>query len=189
MSKVPPIKVVYDIGIQKHDLEGRTVTAEFKDFVLVACYVPNAGSGLARLPYRTTEWDPDFTAYLQRTRSATKKPIVLCGDLNCAHKEIDISYPQAHATSPGFTKEERERFSQMLESQRLIDTFRELYPTQVKYTYWDMRSRAREKNSGWRLDYFLISEGLRAALVDSEIMDHYHGSDHCPVRLTLTAEL
>eukprot|EP00826_Nyctotherus_ovalis_P030220 TRINITY_DN2404_c0_g1_i3.p1 TRINITY_DN2404_c0_g1~~TRINITY_DN2404_c0_g1_i3.p1 ORF type:complete len:334 (+),score=74.16 TRINITY_DN2404_c0_g1_i3:265-1266(+) len=183
-SKVRPIDVSFDLGVSKHDQEGRTITAEYSKFVLVACYVPNSGQRLARLSYRTKEWDADFRNYLKNLETTKNKCVILCGDLNVAHKEIDISNPKGNMKSAGFTVEEREEFGRLLEM-GFADSFRELHGKEVKYSYWNMRSNARKENKGWRLDYFVTSKALLPAIKDSNIMDKVMGSDHCPVNLEL----
>ncbi|XP_035225962.1 DNA-(apurinic or apyrimidinic site) endonuclease-like [Stegodyphus dumicola] len=182
LSKEKPIDVKYGIGIEEHDNEGRVITAEYKDFYLVTTYVPNAGRGLVRLDYRQ-KWDKDFRAYLKKLDS--KKPVILCGDLNVAHEEIDIARPKSNKRNAGFTVEEREGFSALLK-EGFVDTFRHLYPdTKDAYTFWTYMMNARGKNIGWRLDYFVISEKLTDSLCDSVIRKDVFGSDHCPVALFL----
>jgi len=180
MTKFLPLNVTNGIGISKHDNEGRTITLEFDSFFLVTCYVPNAGEGLKRLSYRTKEWDLEFRAYLEGLRK--KKDVILCGDLNVAHHDIDISNPKGNLKSPGFTVEERSEFTKFL-NLGYVDTFREKYPSLVKYSFWSARSNARETNKGWRLDYFIINKEAGKRCLDSEILNDYHGSDHCPIKL------
>ena len=184
-SKVKPLDVTFDIGIPKHDQEGRTITAEFEKFILVTCYVPNAGQKLDRLDYRTKEWDLDFKNYLKSLEVKKKKCVILCGDLNVAHHEIDISNPKGNMKSAGFTKEERQGFTDLL-SAGFKDSFRELHPKEVKYTYWNTRSNARAQNKGWRLDYFVVTGELMSAIAESDTVPNVMGSDHCPIKLTLT---
>ena len=186
-SKVRPLDVTFDLGIPKHDQEGRTITAEFEKFILVACYVPNSGQKLNRLDYRIKEWDVDFRTYLKELETKKNKCIILCGDLNVAHKEIDISNPKGNTRSAGFTIEERNEFTKLLDM-GFIDSFRELHPKEIKYTYWNMRSKAREENKGWRLDYFVTTNTLLPAIEDSNAMKDIMGSDHCPIILKLVSD-
>ena len=181
-SKYKPLSVKADLGIPEHDQEGRTLTLEFEKFYLVSCYVPNAGEKLVRLSYRTKKWDIAFKDYLNELKK--KKHVILCGDLNVAHHEIDISNPKGNLKSAGFTVEEREEFTNLLKT-GWVDSFRELYPKEVKYSYWSMRSNARASNKGWRLDYFVVdSEGFKKGVKDSVINNTVFGSDHCPIELT-----
>ncbi|KAK2154944.1 hypothetical protein LSH36_253g04042 [Paralvinella palmiformis] len=180
-SKVKPIEVKYGLGIEKHDKEGRVITAEYEKFYMVTAYVPNAGRGLPRLGYRHDEWDPDFTAYLKELDK--KKPVIMCGDLNVAHKEIDLANPKSNKKSAGFTPEEREGMTNLL-SEGFVDSFRELYPEEKgAYSFWTFMGNARAKNVGWRLDYFIISERLKPNLCDNVIRKDVFGSDHCPITL------
>ncbi|XP_026862629.2 DNA-(apurinic or apyrimidinic site) endonuclease [Electrophorus electricus] len=182
LCKTQPLSVTYGIGKDEHDKEGRVITAEFPSFFLVTAYVPNAGRGLVRLEYRKT-WDVDFRAYLCNLDQ--RKPLVLCGDLNVAHQEIDLKNPKGNRKNAGFTPEEREGFSQLLAT-GFTDTFRELYPEQTNaYTFWTYMMNARAKNVGWRLDYFLLSAALLPGLCDSKIRSTAMGSDHCPITLYL----
>ncbi|XP_076444943.1 exodeoxyribonuclease-like [Babylonia areolata] len=182
-TKTDPIAVTYGIGKAKHDNEGRVITAEFEKFYLVTAYVPNSGQGLVRLKYRTKEWDEDFMAYLKDLDA--KKPVILCGDLNVAHLDIDLKNPKGNKRNAGFTDEERAGFGKLLE-QGFIDSFRTLYPEKEEaYTFWSNFRQAREKNVGWRLDYFVMSERLKKDLCDSVIRTHVMGSDHCPIVLLL----
>jgi len=176
-----PLNVSYGIGIEEHDHEGRVVTLEMNDFFLVCCYTPNSQDGLKRLDYRM-QWERDFQAYLQRLD--TVKPVVLCGDLNVAHEEIDIKNPKTNRHNAGFTDEEREQFSALL-SKGFTDTFRALYPEQVTYSWWSYRFQARQKNAGWRIDYFVVSNRLMDHVADARIHTDILGSDHCPVELDL----
>ena len=189
MGGEKPIQVVYDIpgdANDKHNGEGRVVAAEFSKFTLVATYVPNAGvDGLKRLDYRVKEWDVDFQAYLKKLEVTKGKPVIVCGDLNVAHQEIDIFGPKGKERRAGFTKEERDSFGKFLTQQGFVDTFRHIHGKRVKYSYWNLRSGAREKNQGWRLDYFVASQAICQQVIDSDINDEYWGSDHCPVSLTL----
>ncbi|XP_020622304.1 DNA-(apurinic or apyrimidinic site) lyase-like, partial [Orbicella faveolata] len=181
-SKTKPIKVTYGIGISEHDNEGRVITAEFDDFYLVTAYVPNSGRGLPRLGYRQG-WDKDFTEYLKTLDK--KKPVILCGDLNVAHKEIDLANPKTNTKTAGFTKEERQGFTELLE-EGFVDSFRHFYPKKERqYSFWSYMGNARAKNVGWRLDYFVVSERLVPKMCDSLIRQRAKGSDHCPVVLLL----
>ncbi|XP_049617089.1 DNA repair nuclease APEX1 [Syngnathus scovelli] len=180
LCKTEPTKVTYGIGKEEHDKEGRVITAEFPTFYLVTAYVPNSGRGLVRLDYRKT-WDEDFRNYLSELDM--QKPLVLCGDLNVAHQEIDLKNPKGNKKNAGFTPEEREGFGQLLEA-GFIDSFRELYPEQANaYTFWTYMMNSRSKNVGWRLDYFVLSSSLVPALCDSKIRNKAMGSDHCPITL------
>ena len=176
-----PLNVTYGIGIDEHDHEGRVITMEMEQFFLVCCYTPNSQDGLRRLDYRMT-WEDDFRAYLQRLDAV--KPVILCGDLNVAHEEIDLKNPKTNRQNAGFTDQERQQMTTLLAS-GFIDTFRTLYPEQVTYSWWSYRFQARQKNTGWRIDYFIISERLRPQLLDARIHTDILGSDHCPVELEL----
>ena len=176
-----PLNVTYGIGIDEHDHEGRVITMEMEQFFLVCCYTPNSQDGLRRLDYRMT-WEDDFRAYLQRLDAV--KPVILCGDLNVAHEEIDLKNPKTNRQNAGFTDQERQQMTTLLAS-GFIDTFRTLYPEQVTYSWWSYRFQARQKNTGWRIDYFIISERLRPQLVDARIHTDILGSDHCPVEVEL----
>ncbi|MEE0804191.1 MAG: exodeoxyribonuclease III, partial [Prevotellamassilia sp.] len=166
----------------EHDTEGRVITLEFADFYMVTVYTPNAQDGLKRLDYRM-QWEDDFRAYLLELD--TKKPVVVCGDLNVAHKEIDLKNPKGNQKNPGFTPEERGKFDTLLNA-GFVDTFRHFYPTlEGAYSWWSYRFHAREKNVGWRIDYFLASERLREKLTGAKIHADVFGSDHCPVEVTL----
>ena len=180
-TKHKPLDVTYGIGMDEHDHEGRVITLEMDDFYLVTVYTPNSQDGLRRLDYRM-KWEKDFQDYLHRLDR--KKPVVVCGALNVAHEEIDITNPKTNRRNAGFTDEEREKMTQLLNS-GFIDTFRTLYPEQVTYSWWSYRFRARERNTGWRIDYFLISERLRDRLEDAKIHTEIMGSDHCPVEVDL----
>jgi exodeoxyribonuclease-3 len=180
-TKHQPLNVTYGIGIEQHDHEGRVVTLEMKDFFLVCCYTPNSQDGLKRLDYRMS-WEDDFRAYLKQLDG--KKPVILCGDLNVAHEEIDLKNPKTNRMNAGFTDQERQKFTDLLGS-GFIDTFRTLYPEQVTYSWWSYRFQARQKNAGWRIDYFVTSERLRERIEDAKIHTEILGSDHCPVELTL----
>ena len=176
-----PLNVTYGIGIEEHDHEGRVITLEMDEFYLVTCYTPNSQDGLRRLDYRM-QWEDDFRQYLMRLDE--KKPVILCGDLNVAHEEIDLKNPKTNRKNAGFTDEERQQMTTLLSS-GFIDTFRTLYPEQVTYSWWSYRFQARQKNAGWRIDYFIISERLRNRLHDAKIHTDILGSDHCPVELDL----
>ena len=179
-SKTKPLNVTKGIGIEEHDSEGRVITAEFDDFFLVTTYVPNSGRGLVRLNYRQ-KWNSDFEEYLVTKNS--EKPVIVCGDLNVSHKEIDLENPKTNTKTAGFTKEEREDFSRLL-TRGFIDSFRELYPNKNKcYTFWSYLRNARQKDIGWRLDYFVISNNLVDKLCDNQIRSQVMGSDHCPIVL------
>jgi len=177
-----PLSVKYGIGIDQHDHEGRVITLEFEQFYLVTVYTPNSQDELKRLDYRM-EWERDFQAYLAQLDA--NKPVVVCGDMNVAHQEIDLKNPKTNRRNAGFTAEEREKMTNLL-ANGFIDTFRYLYPEQVTYSWWSYRFKAREKNTGWRIDYFLISERLKDHLTDAKIHIDIFGSDHCPVELDLT---
>lgn len=177
-----PLSVTYGLGIEEHDREGRVITLEFDAFFLVTVYTPNSQDGLRRLDYRM-RWEDDFRKYLLQLDA--KKPVLVCGDLNVAHREIDLKNPKTNRRNAGFTDEERERFSVLLDA-GFVDTFRHFYPDATdRYSWWSYRFRAREKNAGWRIDYFLASERLRDALTGAAIHNEIYGSDHCPVELTV----
>lgn len=180
-TKHKPLSVTYGIDIDEHDHEGRVITLEMDDFYLVTVYTPNSQDGLRRLDYRM-KWEDDFQAYLHKLNE--KKPVIVCGDMNVAHQEIDLKNPKTNRKNAGFTDEEREKMTQLLNN-GFIDTFRTLYPEQVTYSWWSYRFRAREKNTGWRIDYFLISERLKDRLEDAKIHTEIMGSDHCPVEIIL----
>ena len=173
--------MAYGIGIDEHDHEGRVITLEMEEFYLVCVYVPNAQDGLKRLDYRMT-WEDDFLAYIKALDE--KKPVIVCGDLNVAHEEIDLKNPKTNRMNPGFTDEERGKFTTWLNN-GFTDTFRHLYPEQVTYSWWSYRFKAREKNTGWRIDYFVTSERLNERIADAKIHTEILGSDHCPVELDL----
>lgn len=176
-----PISVAYGIGIDKHDHEGRVITLEMADFYLVCCYTPNSQDGLKRLDYRM-KWEDDFRAYLMRLDE--KKPVILCGDLNVAHEEIDLKNPKTNHQNAGFTDDERQKMTQLLDS-GFTDSFRFKYPEEVQYSWWSYRFQARAKNVGWRIDYFIISNRLQDRLQDAKIHTEVMGSDHCPVEITI----
>ena len=180
-AKHEPLSVRYGIGIDEHDHEGRVITLEMDDFFLVCCYTPNSQDGLKRLDYRMT-WEDDFRNYLKGLDQ--KKPVILCGDLNVAHEEIDLKNPKTNRMNAGFTDEERAKFSELLAS-GFTDSFRFKYPDTVTYSWWSYRFQARQKNAGWRIDYFVISDRLRDRLADSKIHTEIFGSYHCPVELNL----
>lgn len=181
-TKAEPLSVTYGIGKEEHDQEGRVITLEFSEFYMVTVYTPNSQNELARLSYRM-EWERDFLAYLKELE--TRKPVVFCGDLNVAHQEIDLKNPKTNRKNAGFTDEEREKFSQLLDA-GFIDTFRYFYPEQEQiYSWWSYRFKAREKNAGWRIDYFCVSEALKDRLEDAKIHTEIMGSDHCPVELDI----
>lgn len=181
-TKKEPLSVSYGIGIEEHDQEGRVITLEYEQFYFVTVYTPNSQSELARLSYRM-QWEDDFLAYLKKLEE--KKPVIFCGDLNVAHKEIDLKNPKTNRKNAGFTDEERAKFTQLLEN-GFIDTYRYFYPDQEGiYSWWSYRFKAREKNAGWRIDYFCVSESLKACLRDAKIHTNVLGSDHCPVELEI----
>lgn len=177
-----PLNVTYGIGIDEHDHEGRVITLEFEDYYLVTVYTPNSQDGLRRLDYRMT-WEDDFRAYLLKLDAV--KPVVVCGDMNVAHKEIDLKNPKANRKNAGFTDEEREKMTTLLAA-GFTDTFRFFYPDKTDiYSWWSYRFRAREKNAGWRIDYFLVSNRLQDRLAAAEIHTDIFGSDHCPVEVDI----
>ena len=181
-TKHDPISVTYGLGIDQHDHEGRVITLEMEDFYLVCIYTPNSQDGLKRLDYRM-EWDDDFRKYVYEL--SQKKGVVICGDLNVAHRDYDLTNPQTNHYNPGFTDEERGRFTTLL-NVGFIDTFRHFYPDQRNiYSWWSYRFQARQKNVGWRIDYFLASENMRDRLKGAAIHTEIFGSDHCPVELTI----
>lgn len=181
-TKEKPIRVVNGIGIEEHDQEGRVITCEFETFYFVTVYTPNSQDGLKRLDYRM-RWEDDFRAYLKKLEET--KPVIVTGDMNVAHQEIDLKNPKTNRKNAGFTDEEREKFSVIL-SHGYIDTFRYFYPKQEQiYSWWSYRFKAREKNAGWRIDYFVVSEDLKEKLVDAKIHTEVLGSDHCPVELDI----
>ena len=182
LNRHQPLSVAYGIGVDEHDHEGRVITLEMENFYLITVYVPNSQDGLKRLDYRMT-WEDDFLAYLKKLEE--KKPVVVCGDLNVAHQEIDLKNPKSNRKNAGFTDEERTKFTQWLNA-GFTDTFRHFYPDQKDiYSWWSYRFKAREKNAGWRIDYFVTSRSLDDKLVDAKIHTDVLGSDHCPVELTL----
>ena len=181
-SKKEPLNVNYGIGIDEHDHEGRVITLEFEEFFFVTCYTPNSKQQLERLEYRM-KWEDDFLSYIKSLDE--KKPVIFCGDLNVAHKEIDLKNPKTNHHNAGFTDEEREKMSVILSS-GYTDTFRYFYPDQEQiYSWWSYRFKAREKNAGWRIDYFITSERLNEKLQDAKIHTNIMGSDHCPIELDI----
>ena len=184
-TRVPPLAVTYGMGLEEHDHEGRLITAEFTDFYLVCCYTPNAQEGLARIDYRM-RWEDDFRAYLTELDRA--KPVILCGDLNVAHQEIDLKNPGPNRGNAGFSDQERGQMTNLLAS-GFADTFRALYPEKTgAYTWWSYRFNARKNNAGWRIDYFIVSNRLLPRVADQVIHSGVEGSDHCPVELILKDE-
>ena len=181
-TKEEPLSAAYGIGIPEHDHEGRVITLEYEKFYFVTVYTPNSQDGLKRLDYRM-EWEKAFLAYLKKLEE--KKPVIFCGDLNVAHQEIDLKNPKTNRKNAGFTDEERARFSELLKK-GFVDTFRYFYPEETGiYSWWSYRFHAREKNAGWRIDYFLVSEVLKDELKDAKIHTEIFGSDHCPVELEI----
>lgn len=181
-TKQKPISVINGIGIEEHDHEGRVITCEFEEFYFVTVYTPNSQDGLKRLDYRM-RWEDDFRAYLKKLEE--DKPVIVTGDMNVAHKEIDLKNPKTNRKNAGFTDEERGKFTELLEA-GFIDTFRYFYPEQEGvYSWWSYRFKAREKNAGWRIDYFCVSEALKDRLKDAKILTDVNGSDHCPIVLEL----
>ena len=180
-TRVKPLSVTMDMGIDQHDHEGRVIAAEYEKFYLVCVYVPNSQDELKRLDYRM-QWEDDFRAYV--TALAQKKSVVICGDLNVAHEEIDLKNPSSNRRNAGFTDEERGKFNELL-SAGFIDSWRMLNPDTVKYSWWSYRFQARQRNAGWRIDYFLVSDSLRNSVTGAEIHNEILGSDHCPVELDL----
>ena len=181
-TKKEPLLVQYGIGIEEHDHEGRVITLEYPDFYFVTVYTPNSQDQLKRLDYRM-RWEDDFRGYLQGLNQ--KKGVVVCGDMNVAHQEIDLKNPKTNRRNAGFTDEERGKFTELLEG-GFTDSYRYLYPDRVEYSWWSYRFRAREKNAGWRIDYFLVSEDLRERIAGAAIHTEIMGSDHCPVELELS---
>ncbi|MCH2063367.1 MAG: exodeoxyribonuclease III [Roseibacillus sp.] len=183
-SKQEPQEVFVDMGIDEHDTEGRVISAEFADFVLVNVYTPNSQDGLRRLDYRL-EWDKAFLGYLKHLESSRKKPVIFCGDLNVAHQEIDLARPKQNRGTAGFSDEERESFSETLAA-GFTDTFRHFHPdTTEAYSWWSFRAQSRERNVGWRLDYFGVSDSFIDQIKSASIYPDIHGSDHCPVGIVL----
>ena len=177
-----PLSVAYGIGVEEHDHEGRVITLEYPDFYVVTCYTPNSQDGLRRLDYRMT-WEDDFRAYLLALDA--KKPVIMCGDLNVAHQEIDLKNPKTNRMNAGFTDQEREKMTTLLQA-GFTDTFRYFYPDQKEiYSWWSYRFKAREKNTGWRIDYFIVSSRLEPQLKSATIHTDIYGSDHCPVEVVI----
>ena len=176
-----PLSVTYGVGIDAHDHEGRVITLEMNDFYLVTVYTPNSQDELKRLDYRMT-WEDDFKTFLLALDA--RKPVIVCGDMNVAHQEIDIKNPKTNRRNAGFTDEEREKMTVLLDS-GFTDTFRFMYPEEVTYSWWSYRCKARERNTGWRIDYFLVSDRLKPQIADAKIHTDILGSDHCPVELDL----
>ena len=181
-TKQEPLRETYGINIEAHDQEGRVITCEFEEFYLVCVYTPNSQGELARLPYRMT-WEDDFRKFLKSLDA--KKPVVICGDLNVAHEEIDIKNPKTNRRNAGFTDEEREKMTVLL-NDGFTDSFRYLHPDDVTYSWWSYRFKAREKNAGWRIDYFLVSDRIKEQITEAKIHTEIMGSDHCPVEVDLT---
>ena len=182
-TKIKPMSVSYGLGIEEHDQEGRVITLEFEDFYHITAYVPNSQDKNARLDYRMT-WEDDMRKYIKRLEE--KKPVILCGDLNVAHNEIDLKNPQSNRKNPGFTDEERGKFTELLNS-GMIDTYRYFNPEKTgAYSWWSYRFNARANNAGWRIDYFCVSKMLENRLVSADIHKEIFGSDHCPVELVIS---
>jgi exodeoxyribonuclease-3 len=190
LSKIEPLSVNYGLGIEKHDQEGRVITAEFQDYFLVTVYTPNAQNHDAnkrprRLDYRTLEWDVDFLEYVQSLEA--KKSVIFCGDLNVAHQEIDLANPKTNRKNAGFTDQARARFDSIIDA-GYLDSFRHLYPSaSERYSWWSYRAGARQRNIGWRIDYFCASSSLANRITEADIFDQVTGSDHCPVSLILSS--
>lgn len=181
-TKKEPLSVSYGIGIEEHDNEGRVITCEYENFYFVTVYTPNSQNELKRLDYRM-KWEDDFRAYLKKLDE--KKPVIFAGDMNVAHKEIDLKNPKTNTKNAGFTIEERNKMTQMLEA-GFVDSFRWFYPEKEGiYSWWSYRFRAREKNAGWRIDYFLVSDRIKDKMVSADILTDVYGSDHCPISLTI----
>lgn len=181
-TKHKPLNVSYGMGVEEHDHEGRIITLEYDRFYLVTCYTPNSQTELKRLDYRMT-WEDDFRKFLKSLDA--KKPVVICGDLNVAHEEIDIKNPKTNRRNAGFTDEEREKMTVLL-NDGFTDSFRYLHPDEVTYSWWSYRFKAREKNAGWRIDYFLVSDRIKKQITEAKIHTEIMGSDHCPVEVDLT---
>lgn len=184
-TKEKPLSVSYGIGIEEHDQEGRVITLEFDDYYFITCYTPNSKRKLERLEYRQV-WEDDFRSYLNGLDQ--EKPLILCGDLNVAHNDIDLANPSTNHKSAGFTDEERQKFTELLDN-GYTDTFRYLYPDKEdEYSWWSYFAKSRERNVGWRIDYFVVSDRLQDRIIDAKIHQDIHGSDHCPVELTMDLE-
>ncbi|AEP28574.1 exodeoxyribonuclease III [Brumicola nitratireducens] len=183
ITRIQPIDVTKDMGIEEHDQEGRVLCAEFSDLYLVTVYTPNSGNDLKRLSYRA-QWDADFLSYIKKLEE--KKPVVICGDLNAAHRDIDLARPKPNYNkSAGYTQQEIDGIDNLVAA-GYVDTFRYVHPEKVKYSWWSYRAGARERNVGWRIDYFLVSPKLQGQIHDAEIHNDIHGSDHCPVSVQLS---
>lgn len=180
-TKKEPMKVTYGLGIEEHDHEGRVITCEYEDFYLVTVYTPNSKDGLLRLDYRMV-WEDDFKAYLHKLNET--KPVIVCGDMNVAKEEIDLKNPKTNRKNAGFSDEEREKM-RILQNSGFVDSYRYLYPDKVEYSWWSYRFKAREKNAGWRIDYFLVSEESKDKIKEAKIHTDVFGSDHCPVSLEI----
>lgn len=181
LTKKEPISVKYGIGIEEHDKEGRVITLEFENFYMVTIYTPNSKRELERLEYRM-EWEDEIRKYLNHIKK--NKPVIMCGDLNVAHEEIDLKNPKTNTHNAGFTKEERMKMTNLLES-GFIDTYRYLYPNNIEYSWWSYMGHAREKNIGWRIDYFIVSDDIKNKILNAKIHTGVFGSDHCPVELEI----
>ena len=181
-TRKEPLNVIYGMGIEEHDQEGRMITLEFEDFYFICVYVPNSQEGLKRLDYRM-KWEDDFRSYVLELDK--KKPVIVCGDMNVAHKEIDLKNPSSNHKNPGFTDDEREKMGMLLDS-GFVDSFRYKYPDKTEaYSWWSYRFNSRARNAGWRIDYFLVSEKLKEKIVDASIHSEVMGSDHCPIELEI----
>ena len=181
-TRKEPLNVIYGMGIEEHDQEGRMITLEFEDFYFICVYVPNSQEGLKRLDYRM-KWEDDFRSYILELDK--KKPVIVCGDMNVAHKEIDLKNPSSNHKNPGFTDDEREKMGILLDS-GFVDSFRYMYPDKTEaYSWWSYRFNSRARNAGWRIDYFLVSEEAKDKIVDAKIHTEIYGSDHCPVELEI----
>ena len=182
LSRIKPLEVTYDMGIEEHDQEGRVIAAEYDDYIVVTAYVPNSGNELVRLDYRS-QWDKDFLAYLKKLEES--KPVIVCGDFNVAHEPIDLARPKPNYNkSAGYTQKEIDGFDGFLNS-GFVDTFRSKYPEEVKYSWWSYRAGAREKNVGWRIDYFLVNKSFMPRVKEAFILNEFHGSDHCPLGIAI----
>lgn len=180
-TKHEPLSVNYGIQVEEHDHEGRVVTLEYDKFYIVCVYTPNAQDGLRRLSYRI-DWEDSFRSYLQKLDES--KPVIMCGDLNVAHEEIDLKNPESNHKNPGFSDDERAQFTNLLEA-GFVDTFRLLYPEKEQYSWWSYRTKARERNVGWRIDYFVVSDRIAKDVDEATIHDDVYGSDHCPVSIEI----
>lgn len=181
-SKIKPLAVTYGLGIEEHDQEGRVITLEYEDYFLINVYTPNSKRELLRLEYRYRKWDVAFLAYMKSLEKS--KPVVVCGDLNVAHKEIDLKNDKTNHMNPGFTDEERDSFDKLVEA-GFVDTFRHFYPEEIKYSWWSYMFNARKNNAGWRIDYFVVSREFLSRVTDAFILTEVMGSDHCPVGITI----